>query len=163
MPPKPPQLVVSDHMNSVSGNDVMRLDNLERSRLVAASVESGDAFVEQADVALILDRRQLLPREHVQRPRRDHDEQLRPTTIAQRICQRAVEQPRVGTAHRFEAAVDERASAGLPRPARCTNRELMTGDSVTATMPETTTAAASVIANSRNSEPVRPPWKPIGA
>ena len=30
-------------------------------------------------------------------------------------------------------------------------------------MPDTTTAAARVIANSRNSEPVSPPWKPIGA
>jgi hypothetical protein len=29
-------------------------------------------------------------------------------------------------------------------------------------MPETTTAAARVIANSRNSEPVSPPWNPIG-
>ena len=38
----------------------------------------------------------------------------------------------------------------------------MTGDSVTATIPESTTATASVIANSRNSEPVKPPWKPIG-
>ena len=39
----------------------------------------------------------------------------------------------------------------------------MTGDSVSATKPETTTAAASVIANSRNSEPVSPPWNAIGA
>ncbi len=29
-------------------------------------------------------------------------------------------------------------------------------------MPETTTAAARVIANSRNSEPVSPPWNPMG-
>ena len=29
--------------------------------------------------------------------------------------------------------------------------------------PDTTTAAASVMANSRNSEPVSPPCKPIGA
>ena len=47
-------------------------------------------------------------------------------------------------------------------PCSCTNFELITGDSVTATMPDTTTAAARVIANSRNSEPVSPPWKPIG-
>ena len=48
-------------------------------------------------------------------------------------------------------------------PSSCTNRELITGDSVTATMPDTMTAAASVMANSRNSEPVSPPWKPMGA
>jgi hypothetical protein len=39
----------------------------------------------------------------------------------------------------------------------------MTGESVSATKPETTTAAASVIANSRNNEPVRPPWNAMGA
>ena len=38
----------------------------------------------------------------------------------------------------------------------------MTGESVSATRPDTTTAAASVIANSRNSEPVSPPWKAMG-
>ena len=32
------------------------------------------------------------------------------------------------------------------------------GDSVSATTPDTRTAPASVSANSRNSEPVRPPW-----
>ncbi len=48
-------------------------------------------------------------------------------------------------------------------PCGCTKRELMTGESVTATMPDTTTAAARVMANSRNSEPVKPPWKPMGA
>ena len=37
------------------------------------------------------------------------------------------------------------------------------GDSVTAMMPEITTAPASVNANSRNSVPVRPCVKPIGA
>jgi hypothetical protein len=36
------------------------------------------------------------------------------------------------------------------------------GDSVSATMPDTATAPASVNANSVNSAPVRPPWKPIG-
>ena len=40
---------------------------------------------------------------------------------------------------------------------------LIIGDSVTATIPEITTAAASVKANSRNSIPVNPPWNPIGA
>jgi hypothetical protein len=37
------------------------------------------------------------------------------------------------------------------------------GDSVNATTPDTTTAPASVNANSRNSDPVKPPWMPIGA
>ena len=36
------------------------------------------------------------------------------------------------------------------------------GDSVSATMAETVTAPTSVKANSVNSAPVRPPWKPIG-
>ena len=40
--------------------------------------------------------------------------------------------------------------------------ELITGERVTATTPETTTAAARVMANSRNSEPVSPPWNAIG-
>ncbi|CAJ9237453.1 Uncharacterised protein [Burkholderia pseudomallei] len=37
------------------------------------------------------------------------------------------------------------------------------GESVSATMPDTSTAPASVNANSLNSEPVRPPISPIGA
>ena len=41
--------------------------------------------------------------------------------------------------------------------------EAITGDSVSATMPEIVTAPASVSANSRNSAPVRPPCRPIGA
>ena len=43
------------------------------------------------------------------------------------------------------------------------NTEHIIGDSVSAMTPETITAPASVKANSRNSEPVRPPRKPIGA
>ncbi len=39
----------------------------------------------------------------------------------------------------------------------------MIGDSVIATTPEISTATASVNANSRNSTPVRPERKPIGA
>ena len=39
----------------------------------------------------------------------------------------------------------------------------MTGESVKATMPEMVTAPASVSANSRNSDPVSPPWKAMGA
>ena len=38
----------------------------------------------------------------------------------------------------------------------------MTGESVSATTPEMVTAPASVSANSRKSDPVRPPWKAIG-
>jgi hypothetical protein len=37
------------------------------------------------------------------------------------------------------------------------------GEIVSATTPEMKTAPASVKANSRNSAPVSPPWKPIGA
>ena len=37
------------------------------------------------------------------------------------------------------------------------------GESVSATTPEMATAPASVSANSRKSEPVRPPWKAMGA
>ena len=43
------------------------------------------------------------------------------------------------------------------------SRELIIGDSVRATTPDTMTAPASVNANSRKSAPVRPPWIPIGA
>ena len=39
---------------------------------------------------------------------------------------------------------------------------LIAGEIVNATMPEINTAPASVNANSRNSDPVSPPWKPIG-
>jgi len=39
----------------------------------------------------------------------------------------------------------------------------MTGESVIATMPDKTTATANVLANSRNNDPVRPPWNPMGA
>ena len=35
--------------------------------------------------------------------------------------------------------------------------QFITGESVTATTPDNTTATASVMANSRNSEPVKPP------
>ena len=41
--------------------------------------------------------------------------------------------------------------------------EHIIGDSVSAITPDTITEPASVKANSRNSEPVRPPRKPIGA
>ena len=46
-------------------------------------------------------------------------------------------------------------------PAR-SSFEPIIGESVSATTPETMTAPASVNANSRNSEPVRPPWSAIG-
>ena len=43
------------------------------------------------------------------------------------------------------------------------NLDAIIGDSVRAMMPDTTTAPASVKANSRKSAPVRPETKPIGA
>ena len=41
--------------------------------------------------------------------------------------------------------------------------EPIIGDSVSATTPEMITAPARVKANSRKSDPVSPPWRPIGA
>ena len=46
-------------------------------------------------------------------------------------------------------------------PAR-SSFEPIIGDSVSATTPDTSTAPASVKANSRNSEPVSPPWIATG-
>ena len=43
------------------------------------------------------------------------------------------------------------------------SRADITGERVSATTPEMVTAPASVSANSRKSEPVRPPWKAMGA
>ena len=52
----------------------------------------------------------------------------------------------------------------LPRPSACglRSREHSIGDRVSATTPEIVTAPTSVNANSVNSAPVSPPWKPIG-
>ena len=52
-----------------------------------------------------------------------------------------------------------------PPPALCAlrSREHIIGEMVSATRPEMATAPASVSANSRNSEPVTPVVKPIGA
>ena len=49
-------------------------------------------------------------------------------------------------------------------PATCgrSSREVIIGDKVRAMMAETVTAPTKVKANSVNSAPVRPPWKPIG-
>ena len=46
---------------------------------------------------------------------------------------------------------------------RLEQQEAIIGDSVSAMMPDTITAPASVKANSRNSAPVSPDTKPIGA
>ena len=43
------------------------------------------------------------------------------------------------------------------------SRELIMGERVSATTPETITAPARVKANSRKRAPVRPPWRPTGA
>ena len=63
-------------------------------------------------MALVLHRRELLPRKHVQRPRRDHDQQGgrddRPAHL-----QRDVEQPRVRPAHELEAAVHQGGQPAL--------------------------------------------------
>ncbi len=41
-------------------------------------------------------------------------------------------------------------------------RDVIIGDNVNATMPDTVTAPARVNANSVNKAPVKPPWNPIG-
>ena len=53
--------------------------------------------------------------------------------------------------------------ANRPSSALFNSTEHIIGDNVSAITPDTITAPASVKANSRNSEPVRPPRKPIGA
>ena len=76
-------------------------------------------------------------------------------------------------------APSERSSSRAYRPFRQSNPPLMRaaiprssgrrryadimGESVRATTPEMATAPARVRANSRKSEPVRPPWKAMGA
>ena len=57
----------------------------------------------------------------------------------------------------------KRDEAGRSTARGLSSLEHIIGDSVSAMMPETTTAPASVKANSRNSAPVRPETKPIGA
>src|SRR5258708_27985228 len=53
--------------------------------------------------------------------------------------------------------------ANRPSSALLRKTEHIIGESVSAITPDTITEPASVNANSRNSEPVRPPRKPIGA
>ena len=53
--------------------------------------------------------------------------------------------------------------ANRPSSALLRKTEHIIGERVRAITPETMTEPASVNANSRNSEPVRPPRKPIGA
>src|SRR5688572_6465070 len=46
-PPKPPHAAVNDHMNLVSGKEVMALTTFNDSRLAAATVESGGASMKR--------------------------------------------------------------------------------------------------------------------
>ena len=117
-------------------------------------------FEEQTDVVLILHRSQLLAGEVVEGPGCDRDEERRHDDSPTHR-ERAVEQPRVGT----RASSNRRFTKAVNRPSfprGWTNRELMTGESVIATMPDKTTATANVMANSRNNDPVSPPWNPMG-
>ena len=50
----------------------------------------------------------------------------------------------------------------LPSPLALSRRAHIIGDRVSATTPDSSTAPARVKANSVNSTPVMPPWKPIG-
>jgi hypothetical protein len=77
------------------------------------------------------------------------------------VVERAVELAAIPARRRAEHAVDEFGETALS--ALFKNTEHIIGDSVSAITPDTITEPASVKANSRNSEPVRPPRKPIGA
>ena len=78
-----------------------------------------------------------------------------------------------GVERAMEAALVARRRPSNVRSRKRPNRPLawwgfssldaIIGDSVSAMMPDTITAPASVKANSRNSAPVRPETKPMGA
>ena len=71
-----PMAVVSDQVNSVSGKDRNGIARSARCwRFVAATRGVGRCFEEEADVALVLDRREFLSREQIERPGGDHDQQ----------------------------------------------------------------------------------------
>ena len=102
-----------------------------------------------------------LPRERVERPGREHDQHSEAATIAQRIPSAPSSSRAYGCRTRSKPRLTSRVSRpSLPvlvHEARAHHRRQRHRHD-----PDTTTAAASVIANSRNSEPVSPPWKPIG-
>ena len=147
-------------MNSASGNAVIACTTFKDARSVAASDASGDASRKRLmwlwSSTGASSRRDQVYRGHAAAMTRSAA-----ATIAQRISSA----PSSILAYRRRTASKPRLTSAVSRPSlpcSCTKRELMTGDSVTATMPDRTTAAARVIANSRNSEPVSPPWKAIG-
>ena len=160
IPPNPPQLAVIDHMNFASGKDVTALTTCSEALLVASSDASGEAC---------MNRLMWLWSSIGASSRREFwysgTAASMISTAAATIAQRIARAPSSSRSYRRRTASKPRCTSFESRPSRpfsFTKRELITGDRVTATTPETTTAAASVIANSRNREPVSPPWNPIG-
>ena len=91
---------------------------------------------------------------------------MTPTSIRSvtgRPIERAVQPALVAPPQAVEHAIEERGRSGRCRCSGFSSLEAIIGDSVSAMTPETMTAPASVKANSRNSAPVRPDTKPIGA
>ena len=155
MPPNPPHAAVSDHMNLASGNDATVLTTFSDSRLVAASVESGEASRKKL-MWLWSSTGASSCRENTYSGHAATMISRAAATIAQRISSAT------SSSHAYARRTSSkpRCTSAVSRPCSpcgCTKRELITGESVTATMPDTTTAAASVNANSRNSDPVKPP------
>ena len=85
------------------------------------------------------------------------------SSVTGRPFERAVEAALVAPPQAVERAIEEAVEAAARRRAASSSLEAIIGDSVSAMMPDTITAPASVKANSRNSAPVRPETKPIGA
>ncbi len=82
------------------------------------------------------------------------------------VVQAAVQAARVAMARAVQDAVDDAHEAREPAGASLwpglSSREHIIGESVSAMMADTVTAPTRVKANSVNSAPVRPFWKPIG-
>ena len=147
-------------MKSVSGNDVIAWTTFWPSRLTAVSDASGGASMNRL-IWLWSSTGASSRREYEYKGHAAAMTSSEAATMAQRICS----PPSSNRPYWRRTRSNPRLTSAVSRPSlpcRCTNRELMTGERVTATTPESTTVVARVIANSRNSEPVKPPWKPIG-
>src|SRR5438876_557705 len=89
------------------------LDHLERRLVGRLERRVGRGRHEQADVALVLDGRQLPPRVLIQRHRRQHD-QHRGRDDRPAHLQGAIQQPLIAPAHRFEGVVHQLGQPPLP-------------------------------------------------
>ena len=112
--------------------------------------------------ALVLGRRQLAVDGIVENAGQ-HDGQHRDPGKDRALLDRAVEAAAVEALQRAEDALDQAAEPARASACGFSIFDVIIGDSVNATTPDTMTAPASVKANSRNSAPVRPEVKPIGA